>query len=437
MSDPGSAEQLQVVRHELPEPPDRPLRILFIHSTRHDANEYKVHRLLAESIDPAYVDAMFVWQTNELDRTTDVTPDLSRPGRVHHMDFGRTFDQPEPVPRWRRGAMTVGRYPLAVLRIARMIRSFRPDVLYTTQQRHEVFLAHQLASVFRLPHVIHVCYEVGPWLGERTLRTIVDNDHIIGSCDFVRRSAIEQGARTEATCYVHHIADVEEFLTDEDPGALRRELGVSPDTPIVTAAARLDDGKGFPLLVEAFATVLASRPDARLVIVGEASQGTSFDRVIRQRVEQLGIGDSVEFLGFRDDLPSIFAGSDIFALPLLADAVSLVFLGAMLKELPCVSIRSGSVPEVVLHGTTGLVSEPGDPAALAANLVRLIDDRSLRKALGRNGRTYATEHFSAENISAWWWNELDRWFGERVRTSTPVRAASGARRSTAEPPSRT
>jgi glycosyltransferase involved in cell wall biosynthesis len=418
---------LVVEQRSKPPRPARPLRVLFIHSSRNEANEYKVHTLLAENVDPDYVDSMFVWQSTAHDRSADVTPQLPRSDRVYHYDFGRTFTLPQAPSHRQRGVMTISRYPLNFLRLVRHIRSFRPDILYTTQQRHEVYLANQLSRIFKIPHVIHICYEVGPWLGDRTFPTIIANDHLIGSCAFVQQSAIDQGARPEATRHIHHIADQAGFTDQHDPSAVRDELGISATTPLITSAARLDEGKGFILLLDAFARVLESIPDAHLVVVGEPSQGSTFDADIRERAAELELGESVHFLGFRRDLPSIFAGSDLFALPLEADAVSLVFLGAMLSGLACVSIDSGSVPEVVLDGTTGLVSDQDDPEALSRNIVRLLEDDELRNRFGENGRRYATEHFGAENITTWWLEILYGWFGHLVADDA-AEASAGEQR---------
>jgi glycosyltransferase involved in cell wall biosynthesis len=402
--------------HSKPARPPRPLRVLFIHSSRSESNEYRVHQLLAESADPDHVDSMFVWQSSTVDPANNIVPQLARPDRVFHYDFGRDVGLPVAPSHRRRGLMTISRLPAGMWRVARRIRAFKPDVLYTTQQRHEVFVAHQMARLFRVPHVIHICYEVGPWLGDRTYKTILANDHIIGSCQFVQDSVTKRGVPVERTEHIHHVADANTYDVPHDDRYLRDELGFDDDSPIIVSAARLDEGKGFVLLLEGFALLLRDMPKARLVIAGVPSQGTNFDVAIHAKVRELGLEDAVRFVGHRGDLPQVFGGADLFALPLESDAVSLVFLGAMMARLPCVSIRSGSVPEVVLDGQTGLLSDPNDPAGLATNMRTILSDGELATTMGERGREYATTHFSPENISNWWLEILFRRFGHLVQS---------------------
>lgn len=406
------------MEYKKPPKPTRPLKVLFLHATRDESNEYKVHRRLAENVDPDYVDSMFIWQEATHNPAKNVVPELSREERVFHFDFGRNMNLPRRPSRLERAGMVASRFPKAWETVSKHIRRFQPDIIYTTQQHYEVFLAHRLSKKFNIPHVIHICYEVGPWLGKRTLKIIKNNDHVIGSCRFVQETAIREGVPEENTEHIHHIAAVDAFDIPPCPEYLRNELNLPLDTKLITAAARLDKGKGFPLLLEAFAKVVVSEPKARLIIVGDGSPGTNFDGIIFQKAKQLNLDDTVHFLGFRNDLPQIFASSDLFALPLEADAVSLVFLGAMVASLPCVSINSGSVPEVVLHNKTGLISEPGDADALAANLLTLLQDTNLAKKMGKAGRQYVLEHFNAENITNWWTSILMRRFGEKVQGQT-------------------
>jgi starch synthase len=138
--------------------------------------------------------------------------------------------------------------------------------------------------------------------------------------------------------------------------------------------------KGGDILLEAFRTVRASRPDARLQIVGT-----------REPDEEPG----VEVLGFVDDrdrIAELYARASVYAMPSRFEPYGLSVTEAMAAELPCVVSRIGGLSEIVLDGETGLVVPREDGAALAAALLRLLDDREYATRLGRNGRSRVEHH---------------------------------------------
>jgi glycosyltransferase involved in cell wall biosynthesis len=119
---------------------------------------------------------------------------------------------------------------------------------------------------------------------------------------------------------------------------------------------------------------------------------------LRALVAELHLADNVIFTGQRRDVARLMAASDIYAMPSLYEPFGLVFAEAMAMRLPVVALNTGGTIEVVAHDQTGLLSEPGDVAALAANILVLIRDGELRKRLGSNGRRRAEERFQANRM---------------------------------------
>lgn len=387
----------------------KPLRVLFLHATRNRANEYTVHRRLARQADPNLVESYFIWQASTHNPRLHDELKLP-PGRSFFWDFGRNVDlQPKPS-RLRRGLMVLGRMPASLLYLYRKIREIRPDVIYTTQQRYEVFLGRLFSRVLGIPHLIHICYYIGPWLGILTYRIIRSNEHLFASCDFVRQTGLDAGIPAEHIETMHHMADIELYDIPKQREWLRLEFGWTPDTPVIVGAARLDEDKGFLRLVEAFKRVHDAMPEARLLICGEPSPGTNHDENIRAKVRSYNLGDVVAFAGFREDLPRIFSGMDVFCQPMQHDASSLVFLGAMAAGIPVVAVKSGSIPEVVVDGKTGLLSELGDHDALAENILRVLRDPELARRLGEAGRLRVEQVFGPQTIARTWTEKMLRRF---------------------------
>jgi N-acetyl-alpha-D-glucosaminyl L-malate synthase BshA len=129
-----------------------------------------------------------------------------------------------------------------------------------------------------------------------------------------------------------------------------------------------------------------------LQLVGD---GPERDR-IRKLVQATGLGDCVQFLGERTDLPSVLRGADLFLLPSESESFGLAALEAMSCGVPVIASRVGGVPEVVIDGETGLLAPVGDVGAMAAHVVRLLGDAALRAQLGRAARRRAETAFPLE-----------------------------------------
>src|SRR5690606_24263917 len=123
---------------------------------------------------------------------------------------------------------------------------------------------------------------------------------------------------------------------------------------------------------------------------------------LQERAVQLGVDDRVRFLGHRSDLGALMACADVFCLPSELEPFGLVYLEAMQAALPVVAAWSGGVPEIVVHGSTGLLSHPNDTEQLASDLAAVLTDGALRARLGAAGAERAATAFSPEMIAPRW-----------------------------------
>ncbi len=151
--------------------------------------------------------------------------------------------------------------------------------------------------------------------------------------------------------------------------------------------------KRVPWLLRAFA--LANEGgDARLTLVGDGpDMGPA-----RALVAELGIGESVSFLGERDALPELLAGADVFALASSEESFGLSALEAMSCATPVVATRVGGVSEVVEDGRQGYLVAPDDLEGFAARLRELLGDRALARRLGAAARVRAVERFERHHV---------------------------------------
>lgn len=174
----------------------------------------------------------------------------------------------------------------------------------------------------------------------------------------------------------------------------RSELAL-PAGRMILSVSRLDASdryKNIDLVIEAMSAVVPKVADAFYVVVGDGN-----DRArLMALAEQKGVGDRVHFAGQVSDelLPAFYQACDVFVLPSTGEGFGIVFLEAMCYAKPCIGVRAGAIPEVIDEGTTGLLTEPGDPLALAAAIVRLLTSECVRDAMGRAGKGRFDAEFS-------------------------------------------
>lgn len=199
---------------------------------------------------------------------------------------------------------------------------------------------------------------------------------------------------------VHNGLELDKFdqaLAQRD-GSLRRELGLPADAPIITAAGRISEDKGFDILLEAAAIVHGAHPGAHFLIAG-GTDSPDYQRQLTERIVQLDLGMHVHFLGLRKDLPRVLAESDIFLLTSRREGHPYVLLEAMACECAVVASRCGGVDETVVEGETGFVVEIGDVATTAEHLDRLLGDHGLRRVMAGNGRERVKSVFIAQKTA--------------------------------------
>jgi glycosyltransferase involved in cell wall biosynthesis len=166
---------------------------------------------------------------------------------------------------------------------------------------------------------------------------------------------------------------------------VRRELGLSGETPVIGAVARLVPVKGLRYLVAAMPEILHRCPDTHLIVAGDGDQRSGLEALARE----LAVFDRVHFLGFRRDAAAVTAALDVFVLPSLNEGLGRVLVTAMALGVPVVATKVGGVPEVVEDERQGLLVPSADPQALSRAVTVLLTDRAYAASLGMAGRTRA------------------------------------------------
>ena len=166
--------------------------------------------------------------------------------------------------------------------------------------------------------------------------------------------------------------------------------------PVILFVGREYRRKGGDVLIEAFRRVRSAFPAARLQVVGTTAAPRE------PGVEVLGsVSD-------RGQLARLYARASVFCLPSRFDPYPGVLAEAMSHSLPCVSTRTCGIPEIVVEGETGLLVPRDDADALAAALLRLLEDPAYRDRLGEGGRRRVERHLTWDVVVERMSGVLDR-----------------------------
>ena len=197
--------------------------------------------------------------------------------------------------------------------------------------------------------------------------------------------------------------DTTRFVPSEElRRAVRDELGISADAPVVGTVSSLNPMKGLEYFLDAAVKVAASRPETRFVVVGGAPDThLAYQGRLRERAEQLGLPNPVLFIGECADVERWYPAFDVHVIASLprSEGTTTTALEAQSCGVPVVATRVAAVAEVVEDGVTGLLVSPERSDAIADAVLRLLGDEALRARMGLAGREAATQRFDAVQVT--------------------------------------
>jgi glycosyltransferase involved in cell wall biosynthesis len=295
-------------------------------------------------------------------------------------------------------------------RVRRFVCDFNPDLI-NSHSFHANILARLLKPVIPRAAVISTVHNVyeGSWMRMLTYRLA---DGLSRQTVIVSEAAAERFIRVKAipvrkSCVIPNGIDLEEFK----PDARRREefrsdMGLEAldgDGDFVwIAIARIAPAKDLPNLIRAFAKVHAAEHRTRLWVTGEGREQDVL--ILRRMVMELGVSESVRFLGLRRDIPALLDAADGFVLSSAWEGMPLALGEAMAIEKPVVATDVGGVRELV--GNAGIVVPAKDHEALTQAMTAMMRRASEeRRVLGRAARERIVQHFSID-VSADKWEAL-------------------------------
>jgi glycosyltransferase involved in cell wall biosynthesis len=192
--------------------------------------------------------------------------------------------------------------------------------------------------------------------------------------------------------------DTSEYRPRPDAADVRRELGIPAGAPVIGSIGRLEQIKGYDVMIEAFAAFREQNPesDAVLVLAGEGAQRAKLEALAAER----GLAGKVHFLGWRDDVHALQSTFRIFTMSSRSEGTSISLLEAMSAGLPPVVTDVGGNAAVLGPTLAHCLVPSEEPEALARRWIQLLSDRELRDRAAQLARERVVTSFGRDAMAA-------------------------------------
>lgn len=233
------------------------------------------------------------------------------------------------------------------------------------------------------------------WLDAKLSRHF---DHVVAVSEPIQQELLAAGVPAAKVSHIANGIDTAPFqqpFSAAERTAVRASLGISPERLVVGMIGRLGVEKGHIYALEAIAALRTRFPQLLLAVVGDGPQLPELQtEILRQN-----LGQQVVFCGRRSDIADVVRAFDIFLLPSLTEGLPMALLEAMAAGLPPVASDVGDVSAAIADEITGLLTPPGETAALIAALARLAESEQLRQHLGQAAAEAIEQRFSARQMA--------------------------------------
>ncbi len=304
------------------------------------------------------------------------------------------------APRARR------RDPGQFRRVHRLLGGFQPGLVHSWTQMTTLYAwpAARRLGVPLLDGSIRYSHRMKPWSKFWFVNRLVFRlaDHVVANS----RAGLEcQDVPACKSSVIHNGFNMARLQHLADPAGARAEIGAE-GMKVVGMVANFGKAKDYDTFIRAALEVLAQREDVLFVTVGQGPQRERCRALVPHHWRS-----RVLFLDVRSSIEPLISAFDIGVLATFTEGISNFVTECMALSRPVVATDGGGTAELLADGETGFLVPPRDPAALAAKLVRLLDDPALCRRMGEAGRRRIAGEFSADRMVHSYWDLYRRLVG--------------------------
>ncbi len=247
-------------------------------------------------------------------------------------------------------------------------------------------------------------------------------DHVVCVSQGQAEKVVRSGTPKERTTVIRNAIRTDRFRELSPPQYRQKLEQFFPVAPkfILGDAGRLSPEKGFDLIITATSQLVKEGIPVGLVIFGEGF----LREPLQKQIDALGVSDFVRLPGFTDELDQFMPHFDVFVQSSHTEGLPNVLLEAMAARTVVVATEVGGTNEVVVEGETGLMVPPNRPDRLTDAIRTILQDDSLRRLMGENGRRRVEDNFTFEAQAGSYWTLFQKM---KMRKPNQSRAQSEPR----------
>lgn len=308
---------------------------------------------------------------------------------------GRALRWTNPVLKLVQKALNLWRnFVLEGVRCALFLRRHRVDLVHlnnSIMRNHHWMLGALLTRTRCITHErgINAGYSAVARFFARRLEAVICISNA------VKASLVSNGVRVKNLTVIHNGIDSARVKPSLPAAEVRARHGLAPDVPVIGIVGNIKAWKGQEVVIRACARLRKQLPELSCLLVGDtAATDKYYEHRLRALVRELGLERNVIFTGFQQNVPDYMNAMDVVVhASTLPEPFGRVLIEAMAIGKPLVASRDGAVTEIVIEEVSGLTFPPGDDAALAQQIGRLLADHVLARSMGDSGRQRVKEEF--------------------------------------------
>ena len=279
-------------------------------------------------------------------------------------------------------------------RLSQFLKDQPPDIVHCHSRRGADLLGGLAASYADVPAIVSRRVDNTEMRLMATLR-YKPFRKIIAISEAIAEVLREHDVAEQRIVVIRSAVDADAYSHEPDRAAFREEFGIDDGDFTIAAAGQLIPRKGHRYLLEAVADLAHRKAPVRLIIFGDGY----LNNQLRAQAASLGLGGTVQFAGFRNDLDEFIACFDLLVHPALSEGLGVAALKAAAAGVPVVGFDAGGLNEAVEHRKTGLLVPAENVERLRDAISTLIEDVQMRQAMSAAGRERMQKEFSIDTMA--------------------------------------
>ncbi|MBQ1352132.1 MAG: glycosyltransferase family 4 protein [Oscillospiraceae bacterium] len=303
--------------------------------------------------------------------------------------------------------------------VAELCREWEIDVIHThyLRENYIAMLSKKWNPAVKVVYTSHFV-QADNWYTRISNRVLSPRqDGVIAVCNIGKTQLVKNGLDPEKIRVVFNGVDPQQWSQTEQSATLKAELGLEPEVFCMLCASRFADDKGHAYLVDSIAR-LKQKTDRpfHLALAGDGP----LQEQIKQKVQDMGLGSEITFLGFREDMKHLFHGSDLYVNSSRHEALSFLIVEAMASGLPVIATDMGGNSDIVNEETgCGLLVEYNNPDSMADAMKTMLEDPAVLERCREGAKRAAQTVFHVERMVDRTYDLYDQVCGRAAEESCP------------------